>query len=157
MDILLLSVGKTSTKFIREGIDEYNSRLKHYVNFKQDYISDIRNTRKLSEAQQKDAEGRLILDSLNPSDFVVLLDEHGKEFRSLEFAEWIEKRMAAGYKRIVFIVGGPYGFSQAVYERADSKLSLSKLTFPHELVRLFFIEQLYRAFTILRHEPYHHE
>lgn len=143
-------------KFVKEGIDEYEGRLRHYVNFSIDSVADVRNTRKMTEPQQKEAEGKLLLDYVKPSDFMVLLDEHGKEFTSPQMAEWLQKRMAAGYKRIVFVVGGPYGFSPDVYTRADAKLSLSRLTFPHELVRLFFTEQLYRAFTILRGEPYHH-
>ncbi len=156
MDIRLLTVGKTSTKFVNEGICEYAARLEHYVNFSIDSVADIRNTRKMSEAQQKEAEGKQLLDYLKPSDFVVLLDEKGTEFTSPALADWLQKKMAAGYKRILFVVGGPYGFSAEVYARADAKLSLSLLTFPHELVRLFFVEQLYRAFTILRGEPYHH-
>lgn len=157
MDILLLTVGKTSVKYVKEGIEEYASRLKHYVTFRIEEVPDIRNTQKLSQAQQKEAEGKLLLDRLAASDFLILLDEHGREYTSMEFSAKLQKLMAAGYKRIVFIVGGPYGFSPAVYERSNDKLSLSKLTFPHELVRLFFTEQLYRCFTILRHEPYHHE
>ena len=157
MEILLRTIGKTSVKFVKEGIEEYSGRLRHYVSFKIDTVPDIRGTRKMSESQQKEAEGRLLLDGFQPSDFVVLLDEHGDEFTSLKFAGWMEKKMASGFKRIIFVVGGPYGFSPDVYSRANSKISLSKMTFPHELVRLFFVEQLYRAYTILNHEPYHHE
>ncbi len=156
MDIRLLTVGKTSVKFVKEGIEEYSGRLRHYIGFGIDCVADIRNTRKMTEQQQKEAEGKMLLGELTASDFVVLLDEHGAEYTSPQFASWLEKRMASGYKRIVFIVGGPYGFSPAVYERANTRLSLSQMTFPHELVRLFFTEQLYRAFTILRGEPYHH-
>lgn len=156
MEIRLLTVGKTSVKFVKEGIEEYSGRLRHYVNFSIESVADIRNTRKMTETQQKEAEGKSLLDNLSPSDFVVLLDEHGREYTSPDFASWLEKRMAAGYKRIIFIVGGPYGFSPEVYKRADAKLSLSLMTFPHELIRLLFVEQLYRAFTILRGEPYHH-
>lgn len=157
MEIRLLTVGKTTVKFVADGISEYENRLKHYVPFSIVAIPDIRNTRKLTFDQQKEAEGKTILAQLATSDFVVLLDEHGKEFTSVQFASEIEKRMASGSKRIVFCVGGPYGFSADVHRRANAEISLSRLTFPHELVRLLFVEQLYRAFTILRNEPYHHE
>ncbi len=157
MEIILLTIGKTGTDFIRKGIEEYSRRIAHYSPFNIATVPDLRNTRKLSEAQQKTAEGEQILSVLKPGDYVVLLDEHGSEFTSMKLAAWLEKRMAAGHKRLIFVVGGPYGFSPEVYARADGKLSLSQLTFPHELVRLFFTEQLYRCFTILRGEPYHHE
>lgn len=111
----------------------------------------------MTEAQQKAAEGKMLLAALETSDHVVLLDEHGSERTSVEYSEWLQRRMSSGCKRLVFVVGGPYGFSKEVYDRANEKISLSKMTFPHELVRLIFVEQLYRAFTILRHEPYHHE
>lgn len=157
MEIVLLTVGKTSTDFVRKGIEEYDRRIRRYTPFSLQSLPDVRNTRALSEDQQKKAEGELILNYVKSSDYLVLLDEHGLEFTSLAMASWLEKRMAAGNKRLIFAVGGPYGFSPAVYDRADAKLSLSRLTFPHELVRLFFAEQLYRCFTILRGEPYHHE
>lgn len=156
MDILLLSIGKTSSKFIENGIEDFFLRLKHYISFKIEYLPDIRNTKKLTELQQKEAEGKLILNFLNSSDYVVLLDERGKEYTSKEFASWMEKIMASGFKRIIFIIGGPYGFSPSVYERANTKMALSKMTFTHEMCRLFFTEQLYRAFTIIKGEPYHH-
>lgn len=157
MKITLAVIGKTEVGFVRQGIEEYVKRLQHYVQFNIQYIGDIRNTRNLSEAQQKTAEGRSLLTSLESSDYVVLLDEHGAERTSMEYSQWLQRRMASGSKRLVFVVGGPYGFSPEVYDRANEKISLSKMTFPHELVRLVFVEQLYRAFTILRHEPYHHE
>ena len=157
MNIELLVLGKTDSKEVDALVALYSKRLAHYVRFSITYLPDLRNTKNLSEAQQKSSEGDMILASLQPSDFVALLDEGGKEFRSVEFAEWIEKRMASGLRRLVFVIGGPYGFSEAVYGRADAKLSLSKMTFSHQIVRAIFAEQLYRAFTILRNEPYHHE
>ena len=143
--------------FVRQGIEEYVKRLQHYVTFNIQYVSDVKGTRNMSEAQQKVAEGKALLAILENSDHVVLLDEHGTERTSLDFSQWLQRRMASGSKRLVFVVGGPYGFSPEVYDRANEKISLSKMTFPHELVRLIFVEQLYRAFTILRNEPYHHE
>ena len=135
----------------------YTKRLNHYVRFAITTIADIRNTKKLSEAEQKRLEGEAILRLINDSDHLMLLDEHGSEFRSIEFAEMIQRRMSAGTKRLVFVIGGPFGFSDAVYQRSNSKLSLSKMTFSHQIVRAIFTEQLYRAFTILKNEPYHHE
>lgn len=157
MKIVLAVVGKTTNGYLRQGIDEYTSRLTHYIPFSIEYIDDVKNTRNLSEQQQKVAEGKSILAMLDKSDYVVLLDEHGKEFTSVQFSKYIEKRMASGARRLVLVVGGPYGFSQDVYDRANEKLSLSKMTFPHEMIRLIFTEQLYRAMTIINHEPYHHE
>lgn len=150
-------VGKTTNGYLRQGIDEYTSRLSHYIPFSIEYIDDVKNTRNLSEQQQKAAEGKSILAMLDKGDYVVLLDEHGKEFTSVQFSKYIEKRMASGARRMVLVVGGPYGFSQDVYDRANELLSLSKMTFPHEMIRLIFTEQLYRAMTIINHEPYHHE
>lgn len=135
----------------------YTKRLNHYVRFAITTIADVRNTKKLSEAEQKRLEGEAILKLINDSDHLMLLDEHGMELRSIEFADMIQRRMSAGIKRLVFVIGGPYGFSDAVYQRANSKLSLSKMTFSHQIVRAIFTEQLYRAFTILKNEPYHHE
>ncbi len=135
----------------------YTKRLNHYVRFAITTIADVRNTKKLSESEQKRLEGESILRLINDSDHLMLLDEHGLELRSLEFADLIQKRMSSGTKRLVFVIGGPYGFSDAVYQRANSKLSLSKMTFSHQIVRAIFTEQLYRAFTILKNEPYHHE
>lgn len=157
MDIVLLTVGKTQTGYIVAGIEEYCRRLKRYVPFSLISLPDIKNTRKLSEDQQKTAEGESILSFLSSGDLVVLLDEKGDEYTSRAFAGRIERGLASGRKRMVFVVGGPYGFSPAVYARADSKISLSRMTFSHEMVRLFFVEQLYRAMTILRGEPYHHD
>ena len=135
----------------------YVKRLNHYVRFAITTIADIRNTKKLSEAEQKRLEGEAILRLLNESDHVTLLDEHGAELRSIEFAELVQRRMSSGVKRLVFVIGGAYGLSEALYQRANSKVSLSKMTFSHQIVRAIFAEQLYRAFTILKNEPYHHE
>ena len=157
MKITLAVIGKTEVGFVRQGIEEYVKRLQHYVAVNIQYIGDVRNTRNMSKAQQKSAEGKALLSTLDNSDYVVLLDEHGTERGSMEYSQWLQRRMASGCKRLVFVVGGPYGFSNEVYDRANEKISLSKMTFPHELVRLIFVEQLYRAFTILHHEPYHHE
>ena len=157
MKITLLVVGKTATSYLRQGIDDYAARIAHYAPFGIDYVADIKNSRKLSPDQQKAAEGKLILAAIDRSDYVVLLDERGKEFTSTLFTEQIKRRMLSGVKRLVFVVGGPYGFSSEVYDRANEKMSLSQMTLPHELVRLIFTEQLYRAFTILNHEPYHHD
>ena len=156
MKITLLVVGKTTDKHIEMLIDEYKSRLSHYVSFGMQVIPELKNTKNLTEEQQKEAEGRLILQQISTADMLILLDEHGKEYRSVEFADYMQRLMSAG-RNVVFAVGGPYGFSKDVYERADAKLSLSKMTFSHQMVRLFFVEQIYRAMTILRGEPYHHE
>ncbi|MBR1544195.1 MAG: 23S rRNA (pseudouridine(1915)-N(3))-methyltransferase RlmH [Muribaculaceae bacterium] len=157
MKITLAVIGKTSSDYVGRGIAEYMARLKHYVPFDICYITDSKNTRNLTESQQKQNEGKNILATVESSDYVVLLDERGKEMTSVDFSKYIQKRMLSGVKRVVFVVGGPYGFSDEVYARADDKISLSKMTFPHDLVRLIFTEQLYRAFTILGNEPYHHE
>ena len=157
MNIELIVVGKTDMKEVEALVAMYTKRLNHYVRFAITTIADVRNTKKLSEAEQKRLEGEAILRLINDSDHLMLLDEHGLELRSLEFADLIQKRMSSGTKRLVFVIGGPYGFSDAVYQRANSKLSLSKMTFSHQIVRAFFTEQLYRAFTILKNEPYHHE
>ncbi|MDO4510471.1 MAG: 23S rRNA (pseudouridine(1915)-N(3))-methyltransferase RlmH [Bacteroidales bacterium] len=157
MKIELAVVGKTSIGYLKQGIDEYVKRLKHYVTFEIKYIDDIKNTKNISEEQQKQNEGNKILALLDKSDYVVLLDEHGKEYTSMEYAAYIQKRMLSGAKKVVFVVGGPYGFSQEVYKRANDKISFSKMTFNHEMIRLIFTEQLYRAYTIINHEPYHHE
>ncbi len=157
MNIELIVVGKTDMKEVETLVAMYAKRLNHYVRFAITTIADVRNTKKLSEGEQKRLEGEAILRLLTPSDYVMLLDEHGAELRSIEFADLVEKRMSAGIKRLVFLIGGPYGFSEAVYARANGKLSLSKMTFSHQIVRAIFLEQLYRAFTILKNEPYHHE
>lgn len=156
MKIELIQVGKTVNKIFVEGINEYLGRIKHYVPFNITTIPEIKNTKSLSESQQETLEGTLILKQLQAQDTVVLLDEHGKEFRSVEFAAWLEKQQQVA-RRLVFVIGGPYGFSDDVYERANSKISLSKMTFSHQMVRLIFCEQLYRACTIIQGEPYHHE
>lgn len=157
MKIQLWAVGKTSTPYIITGIENYVNRLKHYVPFEFKIISDIKNTRRLTADQQCVAEGEAILQALTPGDCLILLDERGKEFTSREFAGYVERRMTTVSRNIVFVIGGPYGFSQAVYDRADDKISLSRMTFSHEMVRLFFVEQLYRAMTIMKGEPYHHD
>lgn len=156
MKITLLVVGKTTSVQIDSLIQEYQKRLTHYIPFVLQVIPELKNTKALTPEQQKLAEGELILRAINSSADLVLLDEHGKEFRSIEFADYVQKRMSSG-RDVVFVVGGPYGFSEAVYQRANGKISLSKMTFSHQMVRLFFVEQLYRAMTILRGEPYHHE
>lgn len=157
MKMTLIVVGRTTSGYLKQGIDEYLARLSHYTAFDIQYLSDVKNAKNLSESQQKTAEGRLILNATDRSDYVVLLDEHGQQHTSMAFAQYVQKRMLSGVKRVVFVVGGPYGFSKEVYDRADDMLSLSKMTFSHEMIRLIFTEQLYRAFTILHHEPYHHE
>lgn len=158
MKIALLQTGKTTERHISEGVEIYSSRVTKYTGFEIITIPDLKNTRnKMTSMEQKMREGRKILEALRKDDYVVLLDERGKELNTVEFAGWIEKRYADPRKRNVFIIGGAWGFSEEVYSRADFRLSLSKMTFPHQLVRLLFIEQLYRAFTILNGEPYHHE
>lgn len=157
MDILLLTVGKTTTSYLQTGIDEYVRRLKRYVPFSIKCLPDIKNSRKLTESQQKEEEGKLILGELTVSDYVVLLDERGDMLTSRGFSDFIQKGMLGGKKRMVFVVGGPYGFSQTVYSRSNSMLSFSRMTFSHEMIRLFFTEQVYRAMTILKGEPYHHD
>jgi len=157
MEIILLAVGKTKTGFVCEGIGEYVGRLRRYVPFSFVELPDVRVSKTMTEQHQKDMEGELILSRLTSGDFVVLLDERGREYSSMEFSAYMEKTMVSGKKRVVFVVGGPYGFSKDVYARSDAKLSLSRMTFNHEMARMFFVEQLYRSMTILRHEPYHHE
>ena len=156
MKITLLVVGKTTDTHIELLIQEYQKRLTHYIPFALQIIPELKNTKSITPEQQKQAEGELILRAITPNTDLVLLDEHGKEFRSVEFADYVQKRMSSG-RDVVFVVGGPYGFSEGVYQRANGKISLSKMTFSHQVVRLFFVEQLYRAMTILRGEPYHHE
>jgi len=156
MKIVFLLVGSTDKNYLQEGVADYQKRLIHYLPFEIRVIPDIRNSRHLSAEQQMEREGKAILDQVSTGDELVLLDVAGVEFSSTGLAAWIEKKMVAGTRQLIFAVGGPYGFSEAVYKRADSKLSLSRLTFPHQLVRLLFIEQLYRAMTIIRGEPYHH-
>ena len=157
MNIELIVVGKTDSKEVAALVDMYLKRINFYNRFNITYIPDIRNAKNLSEAQQKSSEGEAMLRLLDDSDRVVLLDEKGQEFRSIEYAEWLQKRMNSGVKRLVFIIGGPYGFSDAVYKRANEKISLSKMTFSHQIIRAIFTEQLYRAFSIINNSPYHHE
>lgn len=153
----LLAVGKTEVPWVREGLELYASRLRHYVPFKVEEIPHLKGAAALSEQSIKDKEGEIILSKLRPADHVILLDEHGREYRSVEFAKHLEQLISRSSQDIVFVIGGAYGFSQAVYNRANAMLSLSKMTFSHQMVRTVFTEQLYRAFTIMRGEPYHHE
>lgn len=156
MKTILILVGKTVNKHFIAGIEDYSERISHYMPFEIVTIPELRNTKNLSEEQQKISEGDLILRQIQPSDTVVLLDEHGKEFRSIEYARWLQQKQQAA-RRLVFVIGGPYGFSDAVYSRSNERISLSKMTFSHQMVRLIFTEQLYRACTIIKGEPYHHE
>ena len=156
MTIKLLAIGKTDSGQLQDLIEVYEKRLQHYVNFEIDIIPDLKKTKNLSEDQQKEKEGELILKKLAPTDVLVLFDEKGKQFSSVEFSQYLQKKMNSGKKQLVFLIGGPYGFSNAVYAKASGKISLSKMTFSHQMVRLFITEQVYRAFTILKNEPYHH-
>ncbi|MBR5850312.1 MAG: 23S rRNA (pseudouridine(1915)-N(3))-methyltransferase RlmH [Alistipes sp.] len=157
MQIDLIVVGKTDSQEVASLVEMYAKRINHYCKFVITILPDLRNTKNLSARQQNKSEGDRILSMLTESDYVVLLDERGKEFRSMEFAEWVGKRMSSGLRRLVFVIGGPYGFSEEVYARANQKISLSQMTFSHQIVRAIFAEQIYRAFTILNNEPYHHE
>ena len=157
MELKLVTVGKTDVKWVKEGLDLYVSRLRHYVPFTLVEIPQLKNVSALTREQIREKEGELILRQLNPGEAVFLLDERGKEYRSVEWAEWLRTRLARGGKALVFVIGGAYGFPQAVYDRAEGLVSLSRMTFSHQMVRTVFAEQLYRAFTILRGEPYHHE
>lgn len=157
MKICLLTVGETQKKWAKEGEDEYIGRLKHYIAFEKLTVADIKKGKSMTEAKQKETEGSGILSSIQPGDFVLLLDEQGKEFTSRALAAELQGHMNRGLKRLVFVIGGPYGFSEEVYKRADGLISLSKLTFPHDLARVVYAEQLYRALTILKGEPYHHD
>ncbi|WP_289045226.1 23S rRNA (pseudouridine(1915)-N(3))-methyltransferase RlmH [uncultured Olleya sp.] len=156
MTIKLLAIGKTDNKQLQHLIDEYTKRLGFYIGFDLDIIPDLKKVKNLSEDQQKQKEGELILNKLKPTDILILLDENGKQFDSVGFSNYLQKHMNSGVKQVVFVIGGPYGFSPEVYAKAQGKISLSKMTFSHQMVRLFVIEQLYRGFTILRNEPYHH-
>lgn len=157
MKTTLLVVGKTTDRHFQAGIDDYMGRISHYMPFTMEVIPELKATKSLSEKEQKEREGRLILDALQPGDYVVLLDEHGREHRSVEFAQWMQKKMLAGTRRLVFVVGGPYGFSSDVYQRGNEQISLSRMTFSHQMIRLIFVEQIYRAMSILAGEAYHHE
>lgn len=157
MTIKLIAIGKTDNKNLQSLLDDYIKRLSFYIKFSIDIIPDIKNVKNLSEDQQKQKEGELILSKLNGTDVLILLDENGKQFDSVNFSEYLQKHMNSGIKQLVFVIGGPYGFSEEVYNKANGKLSLSKMTFSHQMIRLFFTEQLYRGFTILKNEPYHHK
>jgi 23S rRNA (pseudouridine1915-N3)-methyltransferase len=157
MQITLIAIGKTDNPDLERLIAIYEKRLQHYVKFQLQVIPDIKNSKNLSEAQQKEKEGELILGQVQNSDVLILLDEKGKQHTSVEFSQFLQKKMNSGIKNLVLAIGGPYGFSDAVYKRCNGKISLSKMTFSHQMVRLFFVEQLYRGFTILRNEPYHHQ
>lgn len=156
MKIILLVIGKTDKDFVKNGIEEYQKRLVHYLPFEINIIPDIKNTKNLSENQQKQKEGALILDKVKAGDHLILLDEGGKEFSSVAFSKFIEQKMIGGTKNLVFVIGGPYGFSDDIYRKAQGKVSLSKMTFSHQMIRMIFTEQLYRAMTIIKGEPYHH-
>jgi len=155
--ILLLTIGNTDKQYMREGIDDYVKRLSFYLPFEMKVIPDIKNRSSYSTELQKEKEGQLILNQISSGDYLVLLDEHGNEYSSLEFSKWIEKKMIAGTRQLVFVIGGPYGFSNTVYQRSDIKISMSKMTFSHQMARMIFVEQIYRAMTIIKNEPYHHE
>ncbi len=157
MNIKLTAIGKTDNKSLQTLIDDYTKRLSFYIKFDLEIIPDIKNVKNLSESQQKEKEGELILAKLTPTDQLILLDENGSTYSSMKFADFLQKKMNSGVKTLVFVIGGPYGFSEEVYKKAQGKVSLSEMTFSHQMVRLFFIEQLYRGFTILRNEPYHHQ
>jgi len=157
MKIKLLAIGKTDDKNLMQLIDTYQKRLQHYIKFDLEIIPDLKNVKNLSEVQQKEKEGALILNKLQNTDQLVLLDDKGASFTSIEFSKYLQKKMNSGIKQLVLIIGGPYGFSDAVYQKATGKISLSKMTFSHQMIRLFVVEQLYRGFTILKNEPYHHE
>ncbi|MBB5397483.1 23S rRNA (pseudouridine(1915)-N(3))-methyltransferase RlmH [Mucilaginibacter sp. AK015] len=157
MKITFITVGKTEDAYLKDGIEKYVKRLKHYTRLEMAEIPELKNTKALTEDQQKTKEAELILKKVNPQDHVILLDENGMEFTSVQFANYINKRSVSSSANLVFIVGGPYGFDQSVYQRANDKLSLSRMTFSHQMVRLFFVEQLYRAYSIIKGEPYHHQ
>jgi 23S rRNA (pseudouridine1915-N3)-methyltransferase len=157
MNIKLIAIGKTDNKPLQTLIDDYTKRLSFYIKFDLEIIPDIKNVKNLSESQQKEKEGELILSKVAPTDQLILLDENGSTFSSIKFADYLQKKMNSGVKTLVFVIGGPYGFSEEVYKKSQGKVSLSEMTFSHQMVRLFFIEQLYRGFTILRNEPYHHQ
>lgn len=157
MKITLLLIGKTEDDYITKGFATYEQRLKHYISFETIVIPALKNTKALSIEQQKQKEGELVFKQIQTSDKLILLDENGKEYTSVAFSGFIQQQMNSGIKNVVFVVGGPYGFSDEIYKRANGKISLSKMTFSHQMVRLFFVEQLYRAMTILKNEPYHHQ
>lgn len=157
MKISLLTVGKTEDKYLIDGIEKYLKRLKHYIKFEIKELPELKNTKHLTQEQQKAKEAELLFKHISNTDFVVLLDEKGSNYTSVQFADFLNKKMIAATQHLIFMIGGPYGFDQTIYQRANDKISLSKMTFSHQMVRLFFTEQVYRAFTILKGEPYHHE
>ena len=157
MKITFLTVGKTEDAYLKDGMDKYLKRLKHYIKFEIVELPELKNTKALSEQQQKVREAELLFKNISTTDFVMLLDEAGSQHTSIQFADLLNKKMIASVNNLVFIIGGPYGFDDTIYKRANDKLSLSKMTFSHQMVRLFFVEQVYRAFTILKGEPYHHQ
>lgn len=157
MKITLLVVGKTEDQYLSTGIEKYLSRLKHYIGFNLSVIPELKHTKNLTLAQQKSKEAELILKQLSNLDTVILLDEKGKKYTSMSFSNYLNKQMIGSVQHLVFIIGGPYGFDEGIYKRANGSMSLSDMTFSHQMVRLFFVEQLYRAFSILKGEPYHHE
>ena len=157
MKITFITVGKTEDAYLKDGIEKYVKRLKHYTKLELGEIPELKNTKALTEDQQKTKEAELILKKVTPQDHLILLDEAGQEFTSVQFANYLNKRAISSVASLVFVVGGPYGFDQSVYQRANDKISLSRMTFSHQMVRLFFVEQLYRAFTIIKGEPYHHQ
>ena len=157
MKIVLITIGKTNEKYLIEGISDYQKRLKHYTNFERIEIVNLKNAKNFSESELMNKEGELVLKLIKNSDHLVLLDDKGKDFTSQKFAQKLQQWMLSGKKRLVFVVGGAYGFSEEIYKRGNEKLSLSKMTFSHQMVRLFFVEQIYRGYTILNNEPYHHE
>ena len=157
MNIKLLAIGKTDDKNLQTLIEQYQKRLSFYVKFDLEIVPDIKNVKNLSEKEQKEKEGELILSKISPTDQLILFDENGKAFSSVGFSEYLQKKMNSGVKTLVFVIGGPYGFSDSVYQKAIEKVSLSQMTFSHQMIRRFVVEQIYRAFTILRNEPYHHQ
>jgi 23S rRNA (pseudouridine1915-N3)-methyltransferase len=157
MKITFITVGKTEDAYLKDGIEKYVKRLKHYTKLELGEVLELKNTKALTEDQQKTKEAELILKKVTPQDHLILLDEAGQEFTSVQFANYLNKRAISSVANLVFVVGGPYGFDQSVYQRANDKISLSRMTFSHQMVRLFFVEQLYRAFTIIKGEPYHHQ
>jgi 23S rRNA (pseudouridine1915-N3)-methyltransferase len=157
MKITLLTVGKTEDAYLKDGIEKYFKRLKHYIKLEVNDLPELKNTKALSPEQQKSKEAEMLLKKITNMDYVVLLDENGAELTSQQFADYINKKNIGSVQNLIFIVGGPYGFDQSIYQRANDKLSLSRMTFSHQMVRLFFTEQLYRAFTIIKGEPYHHQ
>ncbi len=157
MKVCLLVIGKTDASYMREAIAEYEKRLTRHVPYEMKVLPDVRNARSLTESLQKEREGEMLLEQFRSGDWVVLLDERGRQHTSVEFARYLEQKMLGGVKRLLFVVGGTYGFADKVYRRADDRISLSRMTFSHQMVRMIFIEQIYRAMTILKGEPYHHE